>query len=69
MNLSKYKNTIKEIIDSFLQMCDYIEETDNIGCGNCPIFNECCHRDKHKGLLDLMNELGISKTQGMFNTN
>jgi hypothetical protein len=61
MDLSKHEDTIRQLIDSFRKMCDYIETTDEIGCSNCPVFHECFHNDKHKGLLPLMNDLGIER--------
>jgi len=55
------KSTVKELIDSFIKICDYIETTDGIGCIKCPIFNECFHKDKHKGLSELMDSLAIKR--------
>lgn len=43
-------------------MCDYIETTDKIGCRNCPVFNDCFYNDKHKGISELMKDLGIDRT-------
>lgn len=51
--------TIKELLDSFLNMCDFIEKTDEIGCGKCPVYDRCFHHDKHKGLVKLMEDLGV----------
>jgi len=59
MPLNEHENTVKELIDSFRKMCDFIEQTDEIGCGKCPVFNACFYKDKHKGLKALMNELNI----------
>lgn len=55
---------IKNVIHSFLKMCDFIEETDDIGCSKCPVYKECCYGKKHDGLSNLMVELKIEKTQG-----
>ena len=57
----KHEKAIKEVVDSFLKMCDYIEESNKIGCIRCPIQNDCFYKDKHKGLLELMNKLGIER--------
>jgi len=62
MDISKHKNTIRELIDSFRKMCDYIETTDEIVCRNCPIFNDCFYNDKHKGISELMKDLGTDGT-------
>lgn len=61
MDISKHESAIRELIDSFRKMCDYIEQTDNIGCRNCPVFNDCFFNNKHKGLSDLMKDLGIER--------
>jgi len=57
MDLNKHENTIKEIADSFIKMCDYIEQDSEIGCAKCPIMKSCYYADKHKGLFELMQEL------------
>jgi len=28
------KNVVKEIVDSFLKMCDFVEKSDGVGCIN-----------------------------------
>jgi hypothetical protein len=61
VDLSKHENAVRELIDSFRKMCDYIETTDEIGCKNCPIFNGCFYKDKHGGLSGLMEDLGIQR--------
>ena len=62
-DLNEYKDTIKSVVDSFLRMCDYIEENENLGCGNCPVYYRCFVHNKHEGLSALMNVLEINKTQ------
>jgi len=57
----KYEKVIREVVDSFLKMCDYIERTDGIGCDKCPVQFECFHGDKHDKLNELMKELGIER--------
>jgi len=57
----KHEKTIMEVVDSFRKMCDFIERSDDIGCIKCPIQNDCFHKDKHKGLPELMRELGIER--------
>lgn len=55
----KHEKAIKEVVDSFLKMCDFIEESNEIGCIKCPVQKDCFHNNKHKGLSDLMKDLGI----------
>lgn len=50
---------IKELLDSFLKMCDFIENTEGIGCGKCPVYDACFHKNKHIGLTNLMEDLGV----------
>lgn len=57
LDLNKHENTIKEIVDSFIKMCDYIEQGAEIGCAKCPIMKSCYYTDKHKGLFNLIQEL------------
>jgi len=33
------EKVVKNFIDSFLKMCDFIEQTDVIGCGKCPVYH------------------------------
>jgi len=54
------KNVVKQIVDSFLKMCDYIEESDANRCIKCPVQKDC-FKGKHKGLPELMRELGIER--------
>jgi len=56
------EKVIKNFIDSFLKMCDFIEQTDGIGCGKCPIYYDC-FGGKHTGLNKLMRELGIERNE------
>jgi hypothetical protein len=60
-DLSKHEDAIRQIIDSFEKMCDYIETTDKIGCKNCPVFEACFYDKKHEGLLALKNDLDMTK--------
>jgi len=57
------EKAIKNFIDSFLKMCDYIEQTDGISCSKCPVYNDCFHTGKHTGLHKLMRELGIERNE------
>jgi len=56
MDLSKREKVIREIVDSFKKMCDYIEQTDGIGCGKCPVYKEC-FKEKHDGIKELIDDL------------
>lgn len=59
--MEEYINTIKNIVDSFMKMCDFIEHEDNIGCGSCPVFKECFREGKHDKLYQLRLFLGIKE--------
>ncbi len=42
---------IKRLYSAFINLCDYIEENGDIGCGNCPLWNPICGNvDKNKGI-------------------
>jgi len=56
----KHEKAIREVVNSFLKMCDYIEESDVNGCIKCPVQKDC-FKGKHKGLPELMRELGIER--------
>jgi len=56
------KNAVKEVVDLFLKMCDFIEKSNDIGCIKCPVQKEC-FKDKHSGLPSLMLELGIERKE------
>jgi len=56
----KHEKAIREVVDSFRKMCDFIEEKDDIGCIKCPV-QKLCFKGKHKGLPELMKELGIER--------
>jgi hypothetical protein len=60
-DINNYFDTIKSVVDSFVRMCDFIEQNDNIGCKNCPVFNDCFMNKKHNELYKLMNVLNINK--------
>ena len=55
------EKVVKNFIDSFLKMCDFIEESNEIGCTKCPLRNDCFYGAKHMGLSELMKELGIER--------
>ena len=57
----KHEKVIREVVDSFLKMCDFIEESLEIGCVKCPVQSACFYKGKHKGLPELMRELGIER--------
>lgn len=57
----KHEKTIINLIDSFKKICDFIEETEDIGCARCPVFKECFKQDKHIGLSELMEDLKIKR--------
>ena len=41
---------IKSLYSAFLKLCDYIEENDDIGCSNCPLWKPICgNSDKNAG--------------------
>ena len=61
MDLLEYGSVIKEVVDSFKKMCDFIEQSDNLGCKKCPVFNECFYKDKHDRLVELMDLLEIKR--------
>jgi len=60
-DLNHHQEAIKEIVDSFRKMCDYIGQNDNLGCGKCPIYNECFKENKHENLHFLMQALDIKR--------
>lgn len=57
------KDIVKEVVDSFLKICDFIEKSEGIGCIKCPVQNDCFYKDKHSGLPSLMFELGIERRE------
>jgi len=59
----KHEKAIREVVDSFRKMCDFIEESNEIGCTKCPLRNDCFYRAKHMGLSELMKELGIERRE------
>lgn len=61
--LSNHELTIRAVIDSFQKMCDFIETSEQNECGKCPVQRSCFYKDKHKGLAELMKDLGIKQEQ------
>ncbi len=60
--MDEYINVIKNIVDSFLKLCDFIEKSPDLGCYHCPIHKEWLN-GKHYNLVYLMEKLGIENTQ------
>jgi len=55
--MDEHLETIKAIVDSFIKMCDCIEECADLGCGGCPVSEDCFKNKKHQGLNKLIEFL------------
>jgi hypothetical protein len=60
-DLNEHKDTIVEIVDSFKKMCDFIEQSLDLGCSKCPVFNECLNEEKHQYLWALMEAMNMKE--------
>ena len=36
------KEDLKKLYNAFIDLCDFIETDENIGCGNCPLYETMC---------------------------
>ena len=43
------KSDLRQLYSAFISLCDFIEENDDIGCGNCPLWKPMCgNKNKSK---------------------
>ena len=42
------KSDLRQLYSAFISLCDFIEENDDIGCGNCPLWKTICGNKKGK---------------------
>ena len=69
--MNKYNDDdVKELYSAFIKLCDFIEENDNIGCGNCPLWKTICgNKDQSvsnrfsKSLRNIRHNAGIPDPQ------
>ena len=53
---------MKNVIKGFLELCDFVEESNENGCGKCPLFHACYRENQFDGLRTLMEELKMDLT-------
>lgn len=50
------KSDLRQLYSAFISLCDFIEENDDIGCGNCPLWNPMCENKKDESKVDRFAE-------------